>query len=142
MWNGVLLAIGAWVLIPLYLELIAFTLEGSFLLAVYYTWDRIKNPWLYWLLTLTFLFGALLSEALITSVNAWMQSPWGVGNLVQSIYPWAPVYGPSVSNIQFLVALKEALVKINLQGEAGSKLVTPMILDQLTEKYGELLTDP
>ena len=36
-WNGILLSIGSWVLIPLYLDLIAFILEGSFLLAVLYT---------------------------------------------------------------------------------------------------------
>ena len=141
-WNGILLAIGSYVLIPLYLELIAFILEATLLAAILYTWDKFRNPWFHWIIVVFYTFGALLSGSLITSVNAWMQAPWGVGSLVQFIYPWAPVYGPNVSNTDFLIALKDTLVNTLKQGATGSSLVSPVVINQLIQEYGPILSDP
>jgi cytochrome d ubiquinol oxidase subunit I len=142
-WNGVILAIGSFFFTPLYLELAAFTIEAALLVALLYTWDKFKNPWTHWTITFTYTLGALLSGALITSVNSWMQAPWGTGEIVRQIYPWAPVYGPTLVNTDFLLAVKEALVKtsVSLIG-SGASLVNPEIIDTLVDSYGELLKDP
>jgi len=141
-WNGVLIAIASVAFMPLYLELVAFILEGALLVALLYTWNKFSNPWVHWIITVGYATGALLSGVFITSVNAWMQVPWGVGDLVKTIYPWAPVYGPTVLNPEFLLTLKEALVTNYVGGATGSILVNPIVIDDLVSKYGTLLTDP
>jgi len=141
-WSGVLLAAGSFLFLPFYLELIAFVLEAATLIALYYTWGKFRNPWSHWMITLTYTFAALLSGALITSVNSWMQAPWGVGEIVKQIYPWAPSYGPLVVNVDFLLAVKDALVSASGSAGGGVALVNPEILSSLTEKFGELLHDP
>ena len=141
-WSGVLLVAGSFAFIPFYLELVAFVLEAATLIALYYTWGKFRNPWSHWMITLTYAFAALLSGALITSVNSWMQAPWGVGDIVKQIYPWAPSYGPLVVNADFLLSVKDALVSVSSKAGGGVALVNPEILSSLTEKFGELLYDP
>ncbi|MEM3386508.1 MAG: cytochrome ubiquinol oxidase subunit I [Nitrososphaerales archaeon] len=141
-WSGVLLVAGSFAFIPFYLELIAFVLEAATLIALYYTWGKFRNPWSHWMLTLTYTFAAFLSGALITSVNSWMQAPWGVGDVVKMIYPWAPTYGPLVVNVDFLISLKDALVSASGSVGGGVALVNPEILSTLSAKFGELLNDP
>ncbi|MEM2653759.1 MAG: cytochrome ubiquinol oxidase subunit I [Nitrososphaerota archaeon] len=139
-WNGVILAIGSFFFTPLFLELVAFTIEATLLIALLYTWDKFKNPWTHWIITVTYTGGALLSGALITSVNSWMQAPWGTGEIINKIYPWAPIYGPLLVNADFLLSVKEALV--TRWASSGAPLVNPTILNMLTNSYGELLKDP
>lgn len=141
-WNGVILAIGSYVFLPLYLELVAFVIEAGLLIALVYTWDKFKNPWTHWTITVVYAVGALFSGALITSVNSWMQAPWGTGDLVKLIYPWAPSYGPNLSNVDFLVELKIILVDNSLKNGYGPSLITPTVLEQLINKHGILLKDP
>jgi cytochrome d ubiquinol oxidase subunit I len=141
-WSGVLLVAGSFAFIPFYLELIAFVLEAATLIALYYTWGKFRNPWSHWSITLIFTFAVLLSGALITSVNSWMQAPWGVGEIVKQIYPWAPSYGPLVVNVDFLLTVKNALVSASSSAGGGVALVNPEILNTLTEKFGALLYDP
>lgn len=142
-WNGVILAIGSFFFTPLFLELVAFTIEAALLVALLYTWGKFKNPWTHWMITITYTGGALLSGALITSVNSWMQAPWGAGEIVKIIYPWAPVYGPTLVNTDFLLTVKEALLTMKTSlGGSGASLVNPDILNTLTNSYGELLKDP
>jgi cytochrome d ubiquinol oxidase subunit I len=142
-WNGIILAIGSFFFTPLYLELAAFTIEATLLVALLYTWDKFKNPWTHWTITLIYTVGALFSGALITSVNSWMQAPWGTGEIVRQIYPWAPVYGPTLVNTDFPLAVKEALVKTTVSPIwSGASLVNPEIINTLVDSYGELLKDP
>lgn len=142
-WNGVILAIGSFFFVPLYLELVAFTIEATLLLALLYTWDKFKSPWTHWSITLTYTIGALLSGALITSVNSWMQVPWGTGEIVKVMYPWAPLYGPALVNTDFLMRVKEALVVTTLtSGQTGATLINLEVLNNLVDSYGELLKDP
>lgn len=141
-WSGVVLVAGSFAFLPFYIELVAFVLEAATLLALFYTWGRFRNPWSHWLITLTYAFAAFLSGALITSVNSWMQVPWGVGDVVRQIYPWAPAYGPLVVNADYLLALKSALVSASSSAGGGVALVNPETLDALSLKFGELLYDP
>ncbi|MEM1992267.1 MAG: cytochrome ubiquinol oxidase subunit I [Nitrososphaerota archaeon] len=142
-WNGVILAIGSFFFTPLFLELVAFTIEATLLVALLYTWDKFKNPWTHWMITVTYTAGALFSGLLITSVNSWMQAPWGTGEIVKIIYPWAPVYGPTAININFLITVKEVLVSTRVNFAAsGASIINPTILNTLFSSYGELLKDP
>ncbi len=142
-WNGVILAIGSFFFTPLYLELVAFTIEAALLVALLYTWGKFKNPWTHWSITVTYTIGALLSGALITSVNSWMQAPWGTGEIVKLVYPWAPTYGPILVNSEFLLKVKEALVMVSrTAGGSGAGLVNPEVINDLVNSYGELLKDP
>ncbi|MEM0204331.1 MAG: cytochrome ubiquinol oxidase subunit I, partial [Nitrososphaerota archaeon] len=125
------------------LELVAFTIEATLLVALLYTWDKFKNPWTHWMITVTYTAGALFSGLLITSVNSWMQAPWGTGEIVKIIYPWAPVYGPTAININFLITVKEVLVSTRVNFAAsGASIINPTILNTLFSSYGELLKDP
>jgi len=141
-WNGVILGIGSFFFTPLFLELVAFTIEATLLVALLYTWDKFKNPWIHWMITITYTAGALFSGALITSVNSWMQAPWGTGEIVKTIYPWAPVYGPLLVNTDFLLSVKEALVSMKVSSTgSGATLINPTVLNTLTNSYDELLKD-
>ncbi len=108
-WSGTILAIGSFFFIPLYFELFAFLIEVTFLAAYLYTWNKIKNPWMHWLLGLGVLIGSNASAWLILTVNSWMQTPWGTGNLVQKILPWTPELGPSKVNNTALVTIYNVL---------------------------------
>ncbi len=95
------------------------------------------------MITVTYTAGALFSGLLITSVNSWMQAPWGTGEIVKIIYPWAPVYGPTAININFLITVKEVLVSTRVNFAAsGASIINPTILNTLFSSYGELLKDP
>jgi cytochrome d ubiquinol oxidase subunit I len=132
-WSGTILAIGSFFFIPLYLELFAFLIEVTFLAAYLYTWNKIKNPWMHWLLGLGILLGSNASAWLILTVNSWMQTPWGTGTLVQKILPWTPELGPSKVNNTALVTIYNVLPK------TGSiVLADPKVIQAL----GYLIYDP
>jgi cytochrome d ubiquinol oxidase subunit I len=132
-WSGVTLAIGSFFFIPLVFELFAFLTEVVFLALYLYTWSRMKNPWLHWLLGVILLIGSSSSAALILTANSWMQTPWGTGSLVQAILPWSPAIGPSAVNSTALVTIYNTLPK------TGSLVMaSPSIISSL----GYLLYDP
>jgi cytochrome d ubiquinol oxidase subunit I len=132
-WSGVLLAIGSFFFIPLVFELFAFLTEIVFLSLYLYTWGRMKNQWLHWLLGFLLLIGSSCSAVLILTANSWMQTPWGTGSLVQAILPWSPVMGPSAVNATALIAIYQTLPK------TGSLVMaSPNVISSL----GYLLYDP
>jgi cytochrome d ubiquinol oxidase subunit I len=132
-WSGVLLAIGSFFFIPLVFELFAFLTEIVFLSLYLYTWGKMKNQWLHWLIGLFLLVGSSCSAVLILTANSWMQTPWGTGSLVQAILPWSPVMGPSAVNATALVTIYRTLPK------TGSiVMASPNVISSL----GYLLFDP
>ncbi len=141
-WNTSLLIIASFAFAPLFFELVAFTLEAGLAIALVYTWGRFRNPWMHWLITVSYAFGALLSGALITSVNSWIQVPWGVGDLVNKIYPWAPIYGPQVVDAQALLEIKRAALRITEAGGVFSSYINPDVLSKFFGEGRRLLYDP
>ena len=132
-WSGVTLAIGSFFFIPLVFELFAFLTEVVFLALYLYTWSRMRNQWLHWLLGIFLLIGSSSSAALILTANSWMQTPWGTGPLVQAILPWSPVIGPSAVNSTALVTIYKTLPT------TGSLVMaSPNVISSL----GYLLYDP
>lgn len=51
--------------------------EAIFLGIYLYTWDRFKNPYIHWLLTIPIVAGAGMSAVFITTVNGFMNQPEG-----------------------------------------------------------------
>jgi cytochrome d ubiquinol oxidase subunit I len=132
-WSGVLLAIGSFFFIPLVFEVFAFLVEVVFLALYLYTWGRMKNSWIHWLLGFFLLIGSSSSAVLILAANSWMQTPWGTGTLLQAILPWNPPLGPSAVNATALVTIYKTLPK------TGSiVMASPGVISSL----GYLLLDP
>ncbi|WP_141501720.1 cytochrome ubiquinol oxidase subunit I [Paenibacillus luteus] len=63
--------------LPLFMEVFAFFFEAIFLGIYMYTWDRFRNPYIHWLLTIPIVVGAGMSALFITTVNGFMNQPDG-----------------------------------------------------------------
>lgn len=134
-WPGVNLAIATVALAPLALELIAFLCEIALLVLFYVTLGKVRTLTSVSIITLYTVF-AFLSGYLITSVNSWMQAPWGTGSLAQAMYPFMPSYGPDVVDESRIVALKVAAL--------AKGVPLSVLLEQpgLSNTLGILLDDP
>jgi cytochrome d ubiquinol oxidase subunit I len=132
-WSGTLVAIGSFFFVPMFVELFAFLIEAVFLAAYLFTWGKLKNGWVHWLLGLCLLVGSSASAFFILSANSWMQMPWGTGTVVETILPWTPDLGPSVVNETALSALYGIL-----QNTSSLALSSPAAIRAL----GYLLYEP
>ncbi len=76
-WPNFMQMAGNVIALPLFLEVFAFFFEAIFLGIYLYTWDRFRNPYLHWLLTIPIVLGASMSAFFITTVNGFMNQPTG-----------------------------------------------------------------
>jgi len=76
-WPNFMQLAGNVIALPLFMEVFAFFFEAIFLGIYLYTWDRFRNPYLHWLLTIPVVLGAAMSAFFITSVNGFMNQPQG-----------------------------------------------------------------
>ncbi|MEC0229193.1 cytochrome ubiquinol oxidase subunit I [Paenibacillus alba] len=76
-WPNFMKLAGNVIALPLFMEVFAFFFEAIFLGIYLYTWDRFKNPYIHWLLTLPIVAGAGMSAVFITTVNGFMNQPGG-----------------------------------------------------------------
>jgi cytochrome d ubiquinol oxidase subunit I len=76
-WPNFMKLAGNVIALPLFMEVFAFFFEAIFLGIYLYTWDRFKNPYIHWLLTLPIVVGAGMSAVFITTVNGFMNQPGG-----------------------------------------------------------------
>ncbi len=87
------------IILPFFIEVFAFFVETIFLGIYMYTWDRFKSPWRHWLASLPLVVASAFSGFLITTVNAFMNTPTGFtiagGQLVQ-VDPVAAMLNASV----------------------------------------------
>ncbi len=92
-----------------YAEVFAFLLESITLVVYVYFWNNFKNRWNHWLVSIGVLVGTGASAALITDVNAWMNTPTGsfnipyylkTGNIID-VNPWKVFWEPSTFAEQF-----------------------------------------
>jgi cytochrome bd ubiquinol oxidase subunit I len=77
LWPAFMQVAGQVIALPLFLETFAFFFEAIFLGIYLYTWDRFKNKWIHWLLTIPVMIGSSASALFITTVNAFMNTPQG-----------------------------------------------------------------
>ncbi len=85
-----------------YVEIFAFFVETVFLVVYAYYWNSFRGKYTHWALTIPIVAGTLLSGALITMVNAWMNTPNGFNiatylstGHITGVNPWAPFFTPS-----------------------------------------------
>ncbi|MGC8631091.1 MAG: cytochrome ubiquinol oxidase subunit I [Thermoprotei archaeon] len=134
-WSGTLAALGTFFFAVMYLELFAFMTEIVFVVLYIYTWERFSYKWVHWLFGLVVLVGSNLSALMILGANAFMNVPWGTGDLISKVLPWESVsYGPSVVNQTALLSLSSAMSKgslalasLSLGSSLGQILSNPMI---------------
>ncbi|MET3290214.1 UNVERIFIED_CONTAM: cytochrome d ubiquinol oxidase subunit I [Brevibacillus sp. OAP136] len=97
-WPGFMQVAGKVIGLPLFLETFAFFFEAIFLGVYLYTWDRFKNPWLHWVLSIPIIIGSVGSAFFITTVNAFMNTPQGftlAGGTITRIDPWLAMFNPA-----------------------------------------------
>jgi cytochrome bd ubiquinol oxidase subunit I len=76
-WPNFMQVAGNVIALPLFMEVFAFFFEAIFLGIYMYTWDRFRNPYIHWLLTIPIVAGAGMSAIFITTVNGFMNQPGG-----------------------------------------------------------------
>lgn len=64
--------------LPLFMETFAFFFEAIFLSIYLYTWNRFKNQWIHFLISIPVIIGGTFSAFFITSVNSFMNTPAGM----------------------------------------------------------------
>ena len=69
--------VGQVAILPFYAEVFAFFLESIALVMYFYFWDRFKNRYTHWVLSLFVTIGTTLSAIFITMINSWMNTPNG-----------------------------------------------------------------
>lgn len=63
--------------LPLFMETFAFFFEAIFLSIYLYTWERFKNKWTHFFISIPVIIGGSFSAFFITSVNSFMNIPAG-----------------------------------------------------------------
>ena len=87
------------IILPFVIEGFAFLLEATFLGLYAYTWDRFENPWKHWLLSVPIVLASGATAFLITTVNAWMNTPIGFtysNGVFSNINQWHAMTSPAV----------------------------------------------
>jgi cytochrome d ubiquinol oxidase subunit I len=137
-WPGSIFAIATFGLVPLTLELVAFIGEIVLLVMFIVTLGKVQPPASLSII-MSYAVMAVLSGGLITTVNSWLNVPWGTGSLASNLYPFLPPYGPCAVNPTALVSLKLELVKnIFATGTGSQVLQNP----NLAKTIGVTLIDP
>ncbi|WP_040759587.1 cytochrome ubiquinol oxidase subunit I [Sporosarcina newyorkensis] len=77
LWPNFMRLAGNVIALPLFMEVFAFFFEAIFLSIYFLTWDRFKNPYIHWLISLPVVIGAGMSAVFITTVNGFMNTPEG-----------------------------------------------------------------
>ncbi|MGO0058946.1 cytochrome ubiquinol oxidase subunit I [Brevibacillus fluminis] len=98
LWPSFMKIAGEAIALPLFLETFAFFFEAIFLGIYLYTWDRFKNPYVHWLISIPVIIGSTASAFFIMTVNAFMNAPQGFtlknGSIVD-IQPLVAMFNPA-----------------------------------------------
>jgi cytochrome d ubiquinol oxidase subunit I len=137
-WPGSIFLIATFGLMPLTLELVAFIGEVVLLILFVVTLGRAK-PLVSLVVLGVYAIMAMFSGAVITTVNSWMNVPWGTDGLAGNIYPFLPQYGPKVIDFQSLLKLKVEFIQSLLAGGAPSQALQD---PKLAQNIGLVLQDP
>ncbi|MEI5905982.1 cytochrome ubiquinol oxidase subunit I [Bacillus spongiae] len=106
LWPSFMQVAGQVIALPLFMETFAFFFEAIFLGIYLYTWDRFKNRWIHWILTIPIMIGSSASALFITTVNAFMNTPQGfdlVDGKAINIDPIAAMLNPATPTKVFHV---------------------------------------
>jgi cytochrome d ubiquinol oxidase subunit I len=103
--------------LPFLVEVFAFFIEAIFMAVYVYAWDKFKNPVHHWLCSLPIVAGAAASGILITTANAFMNTPIGFSmkdGQVTNVHPlqamWSPAAPTEVLHVWISAYLTAAFV--------------------------------
>ncbi len=127
LWPSFMAIAGKVISLPFAIEGVAFVIEAVFLGIYVYGWDRIKPPILHWLTSLPIIVSSAASGALITTVNAFMNSPAGFelrdGQPV-NVNPLAAMFNPTwFSEVSHVVVTAYLATGVALAGLAALQLL-------------------
>ncbi|MEM2003625.1 MAG: cytochrome ubiquinol oxidase subunit I [Nitrososphaerota archaeon] len=134
-WPGTIFVLSTVGFVPFTLELIAFVGEIVLLLLFIITLGRLKPFTSLTFMAIYFVF-AVFSGVVITSVNSWMNVPWGTADLARTFYPFLPTYGP-------LLVSEESYINLRLMLLSSSGFASQVIQDpSMVREIGKFLNDP
>lgn len=136
-WSGSIFVIATFGFAPMSLELVAFVGEVVLLILFIVTLRKVSGLASLGIMAL-YLVMAAASGVLITSMNSWLNVPWGTDGLASTLYPFLPEYGPATANIQALVRLKVELIRALSQSGSSSQVIQD---PALAHKIGLTLSD-
>jgi len=134
-WPGTIFAIASFVFAPLALELIAFANEVALLVLFIATLGKIRPMFSFAIILVYWIFAAI-SGVFITTVNSWLGVPWGTGVVAHTFYPFIPVFGPQLLDVQKILILKILLLATN------QPLQSIIQNPEVSSKIGVILADP
>lgn len=108
----------------LYEATIAFIGEAVLIVFFLITLGRWRAGYSIALLIVTWFLGSLSGYFILTA-NAWMNVPWGMGNIPRALYPFLPSYGPDDANVTGVLNLAALLVNYTLDGYGSMALSNP-----------------
>lgn len=136
-WPGTIFVIATFGFMPLTIELIAFIGEIVLLVLFIVTLGRVR-PTVSIVVMGVYAAMAMLSGAIITAVNSWLNVPWGTGGVASALNPYLPQYGPNTIDTASLVKLKLQLLSQLLTGRPNEALQNPTVAHSI----GLTLNDP
>ncbi|MBB5173272.1 cytochrome ubiquinol oxidase subunit I [Texcoconibacillus texcoconensis] len=98
LWPNFMQAAGHTIGLPLFMEVFAFFFEAIFLGIYLYTWDRFKSKMKHFLLVIPVVIGATASAFFITTVNGFMNTPYGfdlVDGVLTNVSPLQAMFNPA-----------------------------------------------
>ena len=105
--------------LPLFMETFAFFFEAIFLSIYLYTWNRFKNQWIHFLISLPVIIGGSFSAFFITSVNSFMNTPAGFemkkGKMV-NVQPFEAMFNSSFLVRDHLVSVPGPSNSVSVKG--------------------------
>ena len=137
-WPGSIFVIATFGFLPLTLELVAFVGEIIFLIMFIVTLGRTR-PVTSTAIMAAYAIMAIFSGAVITTLNSWLNVPWGTANLAENLYPFLPQYGPNAVDVAALVRLKVELVRSSLASGHPSQIIQD---PTFARRVGMTLRDP
>lgn len=127
LWPNFMQIAGQVIALPFAIEGFAFFIEAIFLGIYVYAWDRFANRWLHWLCSLPIVVASAASGMLITTVNAFMNSPAGfrlTQGQIQDIQPLQAMLNPmAVSEMLHVLTTAYLCVAFLLAGLAAYQLL-------------------
>jgi cytochrome d ubiquinol oxidase subunit I len=127
LWPNFMQIAGQVIALPFAIEGFAFFIEAIFLGIYVYAWDRFANRWLHWLCSLPIVVAAAASGMLITTVNAFMNSPAGFrldAGQVKDVAPLQAMLNPmAVSEVLHVLVTAYLCVAFLLAGMAAYQLL-------------------
>ena len=127
LWPSFMALAGKVISLPFAIEVFPFFIEAIFLGIYVFGWDRIRNPYLHWATSLPIILSSAASGILITTVNAFMNTPAGFtlsNGQPENIDPIAAMFNPTTpSEVSHVIVTAYLSTAVALAGMAAFRLL-------------------